>query len=281
MIENQLDTISNITQISHHSQNPTRLYHGKLLLNDSQKPIFIKQLKALYSQNDYQQFCQEITILQACQSLAIKNQKQGYGIPQLLHHDINHETPFFFTPFYQGKTLKNLIINNELGFEQTLDSAIGLCYILDKIHCLGYLHGDIKPSNIFLTENNQVILLDFGLSQSINHQTPKNYTFGTPAYMSPEQFHGLALTPQSDYYSLGVVLYEIFTGKPPFIEQYLENWATAHCQQPIPQMGNNLNLSAKNLYQLDQIFQQLLAKKPKQRYHNLQAVINALSQLAF
>lgn len=283
--------IRNLTPLPFtNARNATQCYRADLsLINGQIQPIFIKRLRPFTTDEIYQQFCQEIDTLYACQSLAIDDEqlrKPPYGIPKLLTHSTANENAFFITPCYQGQTLKNLIKNKTLTFEQTIDIAISLCYVLDKTHCLGYLHGDIKPSNILITDNKQLILLDFGLSQSLESiKVFDKTTAGTPAYMSPEQLNGLPLTPQSDCYSVGVVLVELLTGQLPFFANDLHGWAVAHCQQPVPTLPDiklpNTKLSRNQQQTLQFVVDKLLAKQPDNRSGSLTDAAALLSRLAF
>ncbi len=103
---------------------------------------------------------------------------------------------------------------------QVLEIIYNTCYALDYIHKKGYVHLDIKPSNIMLTARDEVKLMDFGISRILKReskQRKKGVVVGTPAYMSPEQASGAASVDQrSDIFSLGVVLYELLAGKKPF-----------------------------------------------------------------
>ncbi|MFW2176222.1 MULTISPECIES: serine/threonine protein kinase [unclassified Moraxella] len=267
-------------------RNATQLYHGQWLSNSPHsqaQSIFIKRLIAPISAIHYSQFCQEIKTLQACQTLAIDKHnppKSHYGIPQLLAYATEKDNAFLILPFYQGQTLKTLLQQNSLTFEQKIIIAIRLCQLIQDIHCLGYLHGDMKPSNILLTEYQQVILLDFGLSQSLTTTALRtsDFTAGTPAYMSPEQFNGLPLTAQSDCYSLGIVLFEMFTGQKPFFATELHDWAVAHCQQPMPRLP--LITTDRALQQtLQRIIDGLTAKFPQQRFANLADIHTLLMPL--
>ena len=89
--------------------------------------------------------------------------------------------------------------------------ASGLC----ALHAAGKLHRDLKPSNILVSAQGRAVLLDFGLVLDATEQEEAGYLVGTPAYMSPEQLRGDSISPASDWYSVGVLLYEALTGRLP------------------------------------------------------------------
>ena len=97
-------------------------------------------------------------------------------------------------------------------------SLAGLCHGLSALHAVGEIHRDIKPSNVMVTEDNRVILCDFGLDteSGIHKQNVSNAMMGTAAYMAPEQAYDEAVGPQADWYAVGVMLYEALTNALPF-----------------------------------------------------------------
>jgi serine/threonine-protein kinase len=93
-----------------------------------------------------------------------------------------------------------------------------VCKALTAAHRMGVVHRDLKPANVYLTADNHVKVLDFGMSKFAEAQTltRDGYTLGTPEYMAPEQCIGAPVEPRSDLYSLGALMYETLTGDPPF-----------------------------------------------------------------
>jgi serine/threonine-protein kinase len=108
---------------------------------------------------------------------------------------------------------------------------------LDYAHSRGVIHRDVKPSNILLDERGNCLLTDFGIAKMVEgtaHITQSGAIVGTPAYMSPEQGAGQALTPASDIYSLGVVMYEMATGRAPYVAETPMAVVIKHINEPLP-----------------------------------------------
>jgi serine/threonine protein kinase len=141
-------------------------------------------------------------------------------------------SPYIAMEFMEGETLKYKITDKALALNRLLDWAIQITDGLDAAHAPGIVHRDLKPANLFITKRGQAKILDFGLAKLRSErrapatavpgqavtavQTDPGHTMGTPAYMSPEQALGEQLDARSDLFSLGVVLYEMATGKLPF-----------------------------------------------------------------
>ncbi len=138
------------------------------------------------------------------------------------------------------------------------------------LHDAGKLHRDIKPSNVLVTPTGRVVVLDFGMVSNSTHVDPDagdaersvgGAVFGTPAYMSPEQAAGEPITPASDWYSVGAVLYEALTGQLPFDGTVLQILRQKDEQEPVPPS----ELIADVPDDLDQLCQALLRRDPQKR----------------
>lgn len=238
----------------------------------TQKKVVIKQLLSDFSPLQYQQFYQENLVYQTLENL---NPSQKTYFFNILNAKISAQENWLIFEHYQGQTLKQALAENSLNFPQKIAYLIELCHALDALHSQGFIHSDIKPSNVFISEN-QLKLFDFGLAKNIDNLSPQSQTAGTPAYMSPEQFNGDVLTYQSDYYSLGILMYETLVGKKPFLATTLESWAIQHCQTSISPIDG---FSAELNCQLNSLFDQLLAKFPYNRPKNLAVIKNLLENL--
>lgn len=127
---------------------------------------------------------------------------------------------FFTMEYVDGEDLASLLRRiGRLPQDKALDIARQLCAGLAAAHAKGVLHRDLKPANIMLDGRGQVVITDFGLAGVADNIRGAEIRSGTPAYMAPEQLEGKEVSTRSDIYSLGLVLYEVFTGKRAFAER--------------------------------------------------------------
>ncbi len=116
-----------------------------------------------------------------------------------------------------GPNLRKHIVERDLTIEQGIDLCLQICYGLDFLHQNGIVHRDVKPENFLISKNGQVKIVDFGLSKSKKSWRMRmmREAGGTRKYMSPEQLNRKPLDLRSDIFSLGITMYELFTGKHP------------------------------------------------------------------
>src|SRR5580693_2974832 len=133
---------------------------------------------------------------------------------------------FFTMEYVDGEDLASLLRRiGRLPPDKALDIARHLCAGLAAAHAKGVLHRDLKPANIMLDGRGQVVITDFGLAGVADDIRGQEVRSGTPAYMAPEQLAGKEVSTRSDIYALGLVLYEVFTGKRAFTEKTAEKTA--------------------------------------------------------
>ncbi|HEY1678866.1 MAG TPA: protein kinase [Candidatus Sulfotelmatobacter sp.] len=189
---------------------------------------------------------------------------------------------FIAMELLEGQNLDHRIAGGPLPLDRLLDISIQLADALDAAHAKGIIHRDIKPANIFLNQRSQVKVLDFGLakltrpemqietigatqsSPAMNLTSP-GATVGTIAYMSPEQARGESLDPRTDLFSLGAVVYQMATGKQPFVGATSAVVFHAILElDPVPAGQFNANLPPK----LQEIIEKLLEKDRDLRYQS-------------
>ena len=180
---------------------------------------------------------------------------------------------------YEGETLKKKLENGPFKIEDVIDYYIQIAKGLERAHEAGITHRDIKPANIMITNRNEVKILDFGLAKSLNDPgvTKIGSTVGTASYMSPEQAKGTEINHQSDIWSLGVVMYQMITGRAPFEGDYEQAVIYAIInEEPIP-----ISESSENCPQhLIEIVNKCLKKDPSDRYQTTAELLDDLKILA-
>ncbi|MDQ0578843.1 serine/threonine-protein kinase [Streptomyces rishiriensis] len=142
-------------------------------------------------------------------------------------HDVGEDTthgettPFLVMEFIEGRTLTAALADGAFSVFRALAVARDIADALAHSHAQGLIHRDIKPSNVMLTSEGGVKVLDFGIAKVVAETTTRltatGMTVGTPAYLSPEQLTGRPVDGRSDQYSSGCLLYELLTGRPPFL----------------------------------------------------------------
>jgi serine/threonine protein kinase len=148
---------------------------------------------------------------------------------------------------------------------------------LDAAHATGIIHRDVKPGNALWNDQGQLVLTDFGIAKQLisdANQTQFGVVFGTPSYLSPEQAQSLPLTPASDVYSLGVVLYELLAGDVPFRGVTPMHVAIDHIQKPPPPLPARSELTPA----VEAVVRQALAKDPTARFSSAGQLAQALSR---
>jgi len=166
-------------------------------------------------------------------------------------------------------------IQRGVSEQEALHYVTEIAAALKVVHAAGLVHRDLKPPNVMLRENDGVALIDFGLARSLDGSTLSTQTgvlLGSPYYMSPEQALGESLDARSDFYSLGVICYELLTGQKPYIGTTAMEVLQQHVSGPSPQLPADLSRYAPFL-------ERLLAKSRAERFASADEIIAVATAL--
>jgi serine/threonine protein kinase len=179
---------------------------------------------------------------------------------------------------YEGETLKEKIKRGPLDIDKAVDIAIQIAMGLEKAHQKEIVHRDMKPANVLITEDGVVKILDFGLAKLTDRTkiTKTCTTVGTVAYMSPEQTRGDDVDCRSDIWSLGVVLYEMISGRLPFKGEHEQAVIYSILNEEIESLTDLKNGVP---LELKRIVGKALIKKPDERYQNIKQILVDLKSL--
>lgn len=195
----------------------------------------------------------------------------------------DRNTYYLAMEYIDGIDLKTILERCErLPLEIALIIAIQICDAIDFAHQRKIIHRDIKTGNIIISKKGGVKLADFGIAYIMDttgsNLTQSGIVLGTPAYMSPEQVRGEKLTEASDIFSFGIVLYEMLTGKKPFVEDTDEKVIyKILTKKPLAPRRLNNNIP----FRIQRIILKSLNKKPGKRYRGMAEVRDALIMCAF
>lgn len=192
---------------------------------------------------------------------------------------------FMIIEFLIGDTLTGALRGGRMDVARCLYIFRQVCKSLAEAHSKSIVHRDLKPDNIFVCEiygeSDFVKVIDFGIAKFLEDEnaqlTQAGKMFGTPRYLSPEQAQGKKLDNRSDLYSLGVIMFECITGRPPFIAEEPIAVAIMHVQEQAPHMEDVASdiLIPKSV---DRLVFKLLAKRPDDRFQSAEEVVAAIDQ---
>ena len=187
--------------------------------------------------------------------------------------------PYIVMPFIVSGTLADILRSHRVSLPEARRIISQIGEALGYAHARGMIHRDIKPSNILIDESGNCLLTDFGLARMAEAEdklTASGAVMGTPAYMSPEQGTGSATDQRSDIYSLGIILYEMLTGRVPYTAETPIAVVFKHVQDPLPSARKfNPSLSEG----LELVLLKSLAKNPEERYQTADAFVKAVQQV--
>jgi serine/threonine protein kinase len=188
---------------------------------------------------------------------------------------------FIVMEFVPGNDLKKLLKErNNFKPTEAIELITQACAGIGYAHRAGLVHCDIKPQNMLITPDNRLKVVDFGIARlmaTISPDEQSDVVWGSPQYFSPEQAAGMAPSPASDVYSLGVVLYEILTGRLPFVASTADELARLH-RESLPPSPRRFNPSIS--IPLEQVLLKILAKEPASRYRTADQLGRVLTSLA-
>jgi serine/threonine-protein kinase len=180
------------------------------------------------------------------------------------------QTPYLVMEFLDGQPLDRILDKGSIPFSKACAWAAEVASALGVAHRKGVIHGDVKPANILITDDGRVKLMDFGMARLASLDSKDTSLRGTPAYWCPEQIVGKPQDARSDLFSLGIVLYEMVTGKRPFDAESLQGICSRVLSStPLP--ASHANTSVPTAF--DGVLARCLAKDPAERY----AVAEALA----
>lgn len=186
-------------------------------------------------------------------------------------NEINNR-PYIAMEHISGKTLEECIHNKVLNLNEKIEIVRQICEGLRAAHERELIHQDLKPGNIMITVSGRVIILDFGLAKRMRVDTVdrEGRIEGTPMYMSPEQISGQKLNYSTDLFSLGVTLYELFTGQKPFTGEDMSQviYSILH-EEPVPPREINEEIPEW----INAMILKLLAKEYINRFQNIDTVL--------
>jgi serine/threonine-protein kinase len=181
--------------------------------------------------------------------------------------------PYIVMEFVAGRTLRDILRDGrKILPERALEITSGVLSALDYSHRAGIIHRDIKPGNVMLTPSGDVKVMDFGIARAMsdsNTMTQTAAVVGTAQYLSPEQARGETVDSRSDVYSAGCLLYELLTGRPPFVGDSPVAVAYQHVREPArPPSDHDTDLTPA----VDAIVMKALAKRLEDRYQSAAAM---------
>ncbi len=237
-----------------------------------EKSVAVKVIYSDISETEYMtQYRKEIAALSLVKHASIA---------KILEFGMENNKPYIVSEFATGVSVSELIRSGPLSKKTILAIAKGITSALVEVHRHGYIHRDIKPDNILVSELDTVKLIDFGLavkSDSIDSESNQE-TVGTLTYCSPEQAGTtkFGVDGRSDLYSLGILLYECAAGSPPFKSENVNELLSQHLNK-VPERITKLNFEIGPV--LGAIIEKLIEKEPGNRFENAHQALSDLNSL--
>ncbi len=217
-----------------------------------------------------------------------KFQQEARSVAMMSHpnivtvHDVGSDgaTHYIVMEMVDGQDLKKMIkTQGALPPGKALEYAIQICAGLGFAHRSQLVHADVKPQNILINKSGVVKITDFGIAQAYTDtmpQTRSEMVWGSPHYFAPEQARGEKPSPASDVYSIGVVMFEMFTGRLPYIGTSQRELALAHIKADIPKA---IDVNPKVPKEISSIIAKVMSKAPNNRYKHADQLGHILQRL--
>jgi serine/threonine-protein kinase len=213
-------------------------------------------------------------------------QQEARAAAQLDHHNVvtvydvgqDGDRPYIVMEYVEGEDLKTLIRREgPLSVERAVDLAMQIASGVGHAHKAGIIHCDVKPQNVLVTRDGVAKVTDLGIARALSESglTDSEVVWGSPLYFSPEQAAGERPTPASDVYSIGVVLYEMLAGAPPFHAEKPTALALMHIREEPPPLATR---NPRVPPQLEWIVRKVLAKEPSARYRTAEQLALVLHE---
>ncbi|MEM9056039.1 MAG: protein kinase [Pseudomonadota bacterium] len=246
---------------------------GSVYLADSDTRDEQVVLKILYRNGDSDEDAGHAALSRFVREVEVISALDHPNVVRIFDHAVEDDHAYIAMEYFPAGDLKARM-RAGVAYADAIALTRQLAAALAAVHGIGMLHRDVKPANVMIRRDRSPALIDFGLARHIERQselTLPGKVFGTPYYMSPEQGQGTELDQRSDLYSLGVILYEMLTGRKLYTAASPLAVIYKHCHAPLPEFGPALGNAAP-------VLQRLLAKKPANRPSSAQELVAALNR---
>ena len=253
-----------LRSIARNRQAAVYLARSEELLQKVVLKVFHRDSGDEEMEEEFERFAQE------CKVIARLNHRSIVDIYDYRQRD---EYAFLAMEYFPCGDLKSRL-QNPVSLDECIDYMQQLAQALGIIHDLGVLHRDLKPANVMLREDNTLVLIDFGLAKQMEGQeglTEAGEIRGTPYYISPEQAQGDPVDERSDLYSLGVICFEMLTGRKPFLGDTSMAILNEHVHGQVPRLPGALN-------SMQPVIDGLMSKRPTARFQNVRELLTALDE---
>ena len=200
------------------------------------------------------------------------------NVIEILDHGAEYGIPWMVFELVEGRNLRELLDAGPLPVRRALEIAMQVADGLHAAHAQGIVHRDVKPDNVLLTADGTCKIADFGIAKwtGAGVKTATGSILGTPAYIAPEQVAGDPASPASDVYALGITLFELLTGAPPFVDDNPVRLLERHLVGPVPAPSVRRSDLPRSL---DAVVLRALEKRPRDRQASAHALREELAAL--